>query len=179
MNEQTGVLLGKIREVVIMKKFSKLIALALACVMALTMLTACGGAAVENKETVLKALNTARKEASLGEVKMDENLNKAAEAIYKDSSANHQPVIVNGQKYTAHLVTGYTWGSVYVKEDWKATFKKGITVWQDRKSSSSMTSSALVGREDLKYVGIWMGMSNGKKAGCIVIALPEGVSPWH
>lgn len=162
-----------------MKKFSKLIALALACVMALTMLTACGGAAVEDKETVLKALNTARKEASLGEVKMNETLNMAAEAMYKDSSANHSSVMVNGQKYTVHLVTGYTWGSVYAKEDWKATFKKGVAQWQNRKLTSSMTSSALVGREGLEYVGIWMGMNNGKKAGCIVIGLPEGVSPWH
>lgn len=64
MGEQ-GFCSEKIREVVIMKKFSKLIALALACVMALTVLTACGGggasATTKNNAAVIASLNETRK----------------------------------------------------------------------------------------------------------------------
>ena len=75
-----------------MKKLSKLVALALACVMALTMLTACGegGGTSNDKNSILKALNAARKESSLSEVKLDDNLNAAAAIIYRNNKTNYR-----------------------------------------------------------------------------------------
>lgn len=165
-----------------MKKLSKLVALALACVMALTMLTACGGGGgtSNDKNSILKALNAARKESSLSEVKLDDNLNAAAAIIYKNNKTNHQAVTVNGQKYAVHMVKCYKIDAVNATLDWKTDFKKSIAKWADRKSTTTgTTSSSFVGREDLEYVGIWTGTEDGKMVGCIVIGLPEGVSPWN
>lgn len=68
-----------------MKKLSKLVALALACVMALTMLTACGGKNYNGE--ILKAINATAQQNSHTPVKRKAELDKVAKELLPAAEA--------------------------------------------------------------------------------------------
>ena len=68
-----------------MKKLSKLVALALACVMALTMLTACGGGTVQVKHPeALAKVNEMREKNGKNKVVENAELDAIAESLIDD-----------------------------------------------------------------------------------------------
>lgn len=97
-----------------MKKLSKLVALALACVMALTMLTACGGGAKPapdvkgNYPEVMTAINEGRTKNKLATLTEDEELDKIAASVIDDNIASYEEKnqsLFNGSKVFGQKVT--------------------------------------------------------------------------
>ena len=97
-----------------MKKLSKLVALALACVMALTMLTACGANAKpapgvkEKYPEVMAAINEGRTKNKLATLTEDEELDKIAASVIDDHIAAYEEnnqSLFNGDKVFKQKVT--------------------------------------------------------------------------
>ncbi len=100
-----------------MKKFSKLVALALACVMALTMLTACGGggasATTKNNATVIASLNETRKTHGNAVLTEAKELNEvAAKVIDSYIRWKENPTSANSAAYEQTMA----------KEVWNRSF---------------------------------------------------------
>ena len=169
-----------------MKRFSKLTALVLACVVTLTLLTACGSDAVAggvDEAGIVRAMNAARKDAGLGQVQMTDELNKQAEKVYTASNKNSDDkVTINGQTYKVYFVSGVALSSGYMTEDgFKTSFAKGIEDWKKidfNANPLNISGGCYVGRKDLKYIGVWIGKDSKKQnAYCVVAAFPEGTYP--
>lgn len=162
-----------------MKKFSKLVALALACVMALTMLTACGGGGntVKKEDQILGVLNEVRKEHSLGEVKMTSELSQLAETMWKNSNdQTWHRVTIDGETYLVYRVFGQNNPAGLTELiKFKEFFEKGVQRYQN---GENRYATSFFGRSDLKYVGIYDKIENGKEYYGVVAAFPEKVSPW-
>lgn len=169
-----------------MKKISKFLAVLLACAMTMLLLTACvGGSGTSSSamdETILRAMNSARKEASLSEVQLEKSLSSVAKDFYENKTGRVRSVSINGQTYDVYFMVSTRWSSATYtpsEESWKAQFQHGIEAWQAVKPDSyqSTSSTMYVGNKDLKYIGVWSGTDNGQPACCIVTAFPQGVNP--
>lgn len=155
-----------------MKKLSKLVALALACVMALTMLTACGGGStVKQEELILSALNEARKEYNLEPVKLDKKLSEVAISVWEDPKDDGWPtIIIEGEEYRIAPIVKITRQSGDVDvEKWTRTFKGDIQKAIDEGDVGSFVEFS---KNRLKRVGIQMKAENGKFMYYFITAFP-------
>ena len=163
-----------------MKLAKKVLALALAAVLALMMLTACDdggtGAVTTPKnygEIVETALNAARKEYNLPEVKLDKSLTEEAEK-QKNHVSGLQYVTINGQKYKVVFIEGGTRGlRGMTVEELKKTYCNYIRAHQNSTLDYVSSSQEYAGVEELAYIGLWTGNEkNGLIDFCVVGTIP-------
>ncbi len=159
-----------------MKKFSKLIALALACVLALTMLTACGGNTVKREDQILGVMNEVRKEHKLDPVQVNSELSKYAEALTQGDSKVRQ-ISIDGVNYTVYpFIYRSTPGKIVELDTFKKNFEQGVQMYLD---GDTKRSTSFIGNPNMKYVGIYDKIENNQEIFGIVVAFPEGAKPWN
>ena len=141
-------------------------------------LTGCGGTTPEPEknygEIVEAALNRARREYGLSEVKLDESLTEPARKEYYREVNGWQYVTIDGQKYKVVYMQG---GTMLVKgmtvENLTETYKSYIKLYQDSAASRPSSNQGYAGVEDLAYIGLWTGTEkNGQIEFCVAGTIP-------
>ena len=162
-----------------MKMAKKILALALATALTLLMLTACGGAGAvtdpkDYGKIVETALNAARKEYNLSEVKLDKSLTEEARKQYKREVNGWQYVTINGKKYKVVYIEGGTRGTRGMTVDeLKKTYSSYIKAHRNNTLGYVSNSQEYAGVEELAYIGLWTGTEkNGTFEFCVVGTIP-------
>lgn len=159
-----------------MKKMKRILAVILTAVFAFLMLTACSDGGAEPAKNdygkmIESAMNAARREYSLPDVKFEASLESCAKNEANHSMNGWQYAEVGGKNYKIkHIDSGMIMEKGMTFETWKRKFEGYI------KSSQSSTLGATfhgVADKDLTYIGLWTSVSNGQVSYCIVGAFPE------
>ena len=160
-----------------MKCIKKLVALTLAAVLALTMLTACGGTpsvqdTTEATKQIVDNINAGRTENGLSALEINtavtdvaqkylavqekKKLNLISEENYKKEMRELSAIKVAGRSYIGYLATttDSSGEKSLTKEAWQKTYDSGKVNYSDYR---------IVHSADAKYVGVVMKqISNGK-----------------
>jgi hypothetical protein len=160
-----------------MKCIKKLVALTLAAVLALTMLTACGGTpsvpeTTEETKQIVDNINAVRTENGLSALEINtavtdvaqkylavqekKKLNLISEENYKKEMRELSAIKVAGRSYIGYLATttDSSGEKSLTKEAWQKTYDSGKVNYSDYR---------IVHSADAKYVGVVMKqISNGK-----------------
>ena len=158
-----------------MKNLKRVLAVMLAAAFAVLMLTACSDGAEPAKndygKMIESAMNAARREYNLPDVKYEAGLESCAKNEENHSVNGWQYAEINGKKYKIkHLDSGTILKKGMTFETWKSKFTGYIKSSQD--SSLSATFHG-VAEKDLTYIGLWTAEENGQIKYCIVGAFPE------
>lgn len=159
-----------------MKCIKKLVALTLTAVLALTMLTACGGTpsvpeATEETKQIVDNINAVRTENGLSALEINtavtdvvqkhlavqekKELNLISEENYKKEARELSAIKVDGRSRSGYVATtaNSSGEKIFTKENWQKTYDKN-----DMGSYSQIVRNA-----DAKYVGVAIKqISNGK-----------------
>ena len=147
-----------------MKKLSKLVALALACVMALTMLTACGGKNYNGE--ILKAINATAQQNSHTPVKRNAELDKVAKELLPAAEAyNSKTDLVAYGKATKDAFTKVGQMTIDGGKIYGLTITSGSALPQGAFGQHSIFATA-----NIDYVGIASGTVNGNFVYVVVCA---------
>ena len=147
-----------------MKKLSKLVALALACVMALTMLTACGGKNYNGE--ILKAINATAQQNSHTPVKRKADLDKVAKELLPAAEAyNSKTDLVAYGKATKDAFTKVGQMTIDGGKIYGLTVLSGSALPQ-----GSFGQYSIFAKANVDYVGIASGTVNGNFVYVVVCA---------
>ncbi len=148
-----------------MKKFSKLVALALACVMALTMLTACGGG--NTNAQVMKAINATTQKYNHQQVKENADLDQIAKELLPAAAAYY-----TGEDKTA---IGTSTGKMAVRIatmqiDGNSVLCSGCLFGNQLPQNGEFGQYSTFAKRDIDYVGIASGKVNGQFVYVVICA---------
>ena len=147
-----------------MKKLSKLVALALACVMALTMLTACGGKNYNGE--ILKAINATAQQNSHTPVKRNAELDKVAKELLPAAEAlNSKADFVTYDKATKDAFTKVGQMTIDGGKIYCLTVMSGSAL-----PKGSFGQNSILAKVNVDYVGIASGTVNGNLVYVVVCA---------
>lgn len=147
-----------------MKKLSKLVALALACVMALTMLTACGGKNYNGE--ILKAINATAQQNSHTPVKRNAELDKVAKELLPAAEAfNSKTDVVAWSKAIMDASSKVGQMSIDGGKIYCLNITSGSALPQGPFGQRSIFATA-----NIDYVGIASGTVNGNFVYVVVCA---------
>ncbi len=154
-----------------MKKISKFVALALACVMALAMLTACGGASAgpanDNNTELLRVVNATAQKYGHSKVERVSELDKVAESLLAANEA---------YSYQKDFKTWAEAGTTAVATINKMTINGGKVLGVQPMGGATMPQNDDLGKysifatRNVDYVGIASGTVNGHFTFVIVCA---------
>ena len=147
-----------------MKKLSKLVALALACVMALTMLTACGGKNYNGE--ILKVINATAQQNSHTPVKRNAELDKVAKELLPAAEAyNSKTDLVTYGTATKDAFSKVGQMTIDGGKIYCLTVMSGSALPQGSFGQRSIFATA-----NVDYVGIASGTVNGHFVYVVVCA---------
>lgn len=148
-----------------MKKLSKLVALALACVMALTMLTACGGKNYDGE--ILKAINATAQQNSHTPVKRNAELDKVAKELLPAAEAyNSKTDLVTYGTATKDAFSKVRQMTIDGGKIYCLTITSGSALPQE----GSFGQRSIFATANIDYVGIASGTVNGHFVYVVVCA---------